>query len=115
MFRNIVDDYPYHIIGWYMLHICYKKIGDKDESSKCIKTIKKLLETDNRAVGMFLKYEKTLSDLDIQNIDIIKIDAGDTSFRDNFATSTNHELSNEDEYTIEIDSGLGFKELKAES
>ena len=115
MFRNIVDDYPYHIIGWYMLHVCSKKIGDEEKSRECLKTIEILLKTDKRAASMFRKYEKSLPDLDSRNIELIETDEADTSFRDNLSTTTTQELSADDEYVIEIDTGLGFKEESSDT
>ena len=85
-----------------MLHVCSKKIGDEEKSRECLKTIEKLLKTDKRAAGMFRKYKKSLPDLDSRNIDVIEIDEADTTFRENFATTTTHELSSDDEYMIEI-------------
>jgi hypothetical protein len=116
MFRNIVDDYPYHIIGWYMLHVCSKKTGDEEKSRECLKTIEMLLRTDKRSSSMFRKYEKSLPDVDSRNIEIIEADEGDASFRSNHSTTTNQALiTSDDEYVIEIDTGFGFKEARSET
>ena len=122
MFENIVDDYPYHIICWYMLHVCSKKTGDEEKSREYLKRIEMLLRTDKRSASMFRKYEKSLPDLDSRNIELIETDEVDTTFRDNLSTTTTHKLSIDedgeakytplDEYVIEIDTGLGFKEVR---
>ncbi|MBL4602496.1 MAG: B12-binding domain-containing radical SAM protein [Emcibacteraceae bacterium] len=90
MFKNIVEDYPYHIIGWYMLHICSKKTGDEEQSREYLKKIKMLLETDERASSMFLQYEKNLPDLDSLNANLLQ---GAADYRVNASTSISQQLN----------------------
>ena len=115
MFGNIVDDYPYHIIGWYMLHVCSKKTGDEERSREYLKRIEFLLKTDKRSATMFRKYGKSLPDLDSRNIELIETDETDTSYRNNHSTTTTQALTSDDEYVIEIDTGFGFKEARSET
>ncbi len=89
MFKNIVEDYPYHIIAWYMLHVCAKETGDLDQSSAYLIKIQKLLETDERATGMYLKYGSQLPDL--KGLDV-KLRQGDADFRVNASTSISQQL-----------------------
>ena len=95
MFKNIVEDYPYHVIGWYMLHVCSKKTGDVEKSREYLAKIKMLLETDERSSGMYLKYEERLPDIDILNIQLVQEGA---DFRVNASTSINQQLQSTVEF-----------------
>jgi radical SAM superfamily enzyme YgiQ (UPF0313 family) len=55
-FEGIVKKYNFHIIAWYSILYCYKKINDTKNVELTEKIIKKILESDERAITMYEKY-----------------------------------------------------------
>ena len=60
--EDIVNDYPYHIVGMYVLNLCYKKMGKDIERRKQLDKIKMLVESNPQSSSMFRKYRNKMPD-----------------------------------------------------
>jgi len=55
-FERIIKLYEFHIIAWYSILYCYKKLYNTEGIQKAENQIKSLLESDERAIEMYKKY-----------------------------------------------------------
>jgi hypothetical protein len=92
--EDIVNDYPYHIVGMYVLHLCYKKMGIDMESRKQLDKIKMLVESNPQSSSMFRKYGNKMSDLENLLVDL-------NSGEENFQNTINFQQSFEQETAAE--------------
>jgi len=63
LYRDIVETYPFHIIGWYCIMECQRLLGNLDEAAETEKTILNLIRADRRAQKMCEKYGDLMPDL----------------------------------------------------
>jgi len=56
-FKDIVLDYPFHVVGHYMLYVCYKEQGDYSQAHKQLDTIKNIINSSDKANNMYQKYK----------------------------------------------------------
>lgn len=56
LYNDIVETYPFHIIGWYCIMECYKHLGDFEQVHRIYEKINNLIKYDKRAYEMFHKY-----------------------------------------------------------
>jgi len=66
-FETIVKHYEYHIIAWFSLLYCYKKLQDIQGVERAENQIKSLLESDERAIEMYQKYPQFIPHYDEVN------------------------------------------------
>jgi anaerobic magnesium-protoporphyrin IX monomethyl ester cyclase len=63
IYRDIVQTYPFHIIGRYCIMQCQRRLGNLEEAAATEKTIVHLIRTDLRAQKMYKKYGDLMPDL----------------------------------------------------
>lgn len=67
IYKDIVKSYPFHVIGWYCIMLCYEAIGDINNRNNVLANIVDLIKTDLRARQLY----KTYSDLLPKIVDVI--------------------------------------------
>lgn len=65
LYQDIVEMYPFHIMGWYCIMECYQALGDKEKADQKKNKITALIQSDKRATEMFLKYNDLMPDLEL--------------------------------------------------
>ncbi|MFC1709844.1 B12-binding domain-containing radical SAM protein, partial [Candidatus Omnitrophota bacterium] len=63
IFKDVVLRHPYHIVAWYCILDCYRKMDDLKQVAFERKRILSLIKKDSRATAMFRKYEDLMPDL----------------------------------------------------
>ena len=63
IFTDVVLRHPFHIVAWYCILDCYRKMGDLKQAAFERKRILSLIKKDSRAMAMFRKYEDLIPDL----------------------------------------------------
>jgi len=69
--RDIVIDYPFHVVGLYMLHVCFEKMGNVLESREQLARIRELIQTNAQAASMYRKYRDKMPDVGNLDFDIM--------------------------------------------
>ncbi|MBI4965620.1 MAG: B12-binding domain-containing radical SAM protein [Desulfomonile tiedjei] len=62
LYNDIVESYPFHVIGWHCMMECYRMLGRSDKVAQVQATIASLLESDPAAQEMFKKYGHLIAD-----------------------------------------------------
>lgn len=63
LYKDIVETYPFHIIGWYCMMECYKFMNDIKNVKQIKDKINKLIKDDKRANEMFIKYSNLMPEI----------------------------------------------------
>jgi len=63
LFQDIVRKHPFHIIAWYCIWMCFRKIKDENESMRIEGVMTDLIKNDERAKDMLVKYRDLMIDL----------------------------------------------------
>lgn len=56
LYYDVVKLYPFQIIGWYCIMLCYERLGEKNKSEETRQKLHSLLQTDERSIEMYRKY-----------------------------------------------------------
>ena len=67
IFKDIVRVYQYHIVAWFCIMKCYKKLNNKKKADETKKKIDFLIKKDNRSLEMFQKYKHLMSGYKFDN------------------------------------------------
>jgi pentatricopeptide repeat protein len=57
IYEDILSRIPYHIVAWYCIMECYLKLKKMKKAEEIKNRMKKLIQSDNRAKKMYLKYK----------------------------------------------------------
>ncbi len=60
LYNDIVDAYPFHVIGLYCMMECYNKLGNDEKANEIKMRIVELIKTDKRASDMYNKYKQLI-------------------------------------------------------
>jgi len=60
LYKDVVEMYPFHIIGWYCIMECYQALGDEKNFRQTKEKISSLIKSDKRAAEMFTKYNNLM-------------------------------------------------------
>jgi len=66
IYQDILESYPFHIIGWYCVMECYRLMGDYAMATKIKEKINDLIKSDSRANEMFVKYKDLIPNVNAQ-------------------------------------------------
>ncbi len=56
VYYDVIKLYPFQIVGWYCIMLCYEKMNDAENASKMREKMDHLMKTDERAVEIYQKY-----------------------------------------------------------
>jgi anaerobic magnesium-protoporphyrin IX monomethyl ester cyclase len=62
---DIVNDYPFHIVGLYSMALCYEGLGQINKVNDIRNEIGLQLKTDERAISMMSEYGSLMPDFDV--------------------------------------------------
>lgn len=65
LFQDIVRKHPFHVIAWYCIWMCYRKIKDDNGSTRIAGVISELVKKDVRAKDMLMTYRDLMPDLPV--------------------------------------------------
>ena len=60
LFEDVVQRYPFHVVGWHCLVECYGKLGRADKADRARATLENRLKTDTLALEMHTQYADLL-------------------------------------------------------
>ncbi len=67
IYKDIVDVHPFHVIAWYCIIECYKKLGDIKQVKCTSEYLQKIIQNDKRAMDMFEKYGSLMIGFSMNN------------------------------------------------
>lgn len=68
LFLDIIRKHPFHVIAWYCIWMCYRKMNDDSEALRVEGTLKELVKSDKRANDMLITYRDLMPDLPVSAI-----------------------------------------------
>lgn len=97
MIQDIVTMYPYHVVGLYVLHICFKKMKKYTEAQEKIDRIKELVKTNPQAASMFKKYRDRMPELGHFQPNYFQ---EESNFREELSSMQTFEQETEEAYSV---------------
>ena len=67
LYRDMVDSYPFHIIGWYCMMECYDLLGERERAEQVRDKISTLVKTDERVNKMFTIYNDLMQNFSLNS------------------------------------------------
>ncbi len=64
IFEPIANKHSFHIVAWYCIMECYKKLGKTEKANEIKQQIVELIDNEKRATDMFEKYGDLMPSID---------------------------------------------------